>query len=464
MKSLVLFISFSVIINLNLFAQSPGNSLHFDGTADNVSAGLPSVFTNIAANDFTFETWVKPNGATTQRIFFAQFNSTNFASVLLNSSNTPYVYVSNGTSYGLNTTSSLTTGVWSHFAFTWQASAQTILIYINGVEVTTASGGTSSTGVDNAMSIGSKTDGTQNLNGELDEFRIWDYVRTDCEIMSSMNTEFTIAQTGLIAYYNFNEGVAGGSNTGVTSLPDFTTNYNGTLNNFALTGSTSNWLSSGAVINSQNQTGAISGSTEIVDSCAADYLWALNGTTYNTSGVYTETLTSVLNGCDSIVTLDLTLNSVDNSVTQSGFSLTADEITATYQWLDCDNSYSALSGETSQTFDAASDGNYAVEVTSNGCIDTSTCFVISGIGFNENNNLNTFSVSPNPSTGEIQISIPANFSTSVLTVHDVKGRILQSIAVNSDNIVHLDLPEASGIYFITWTSENKTDQIKVIRE
>ncbi|MBL7897935.1 MAG: T9SS type A sorting domain-containing protein [Crocinitomicaceae bacterium] len=464
MKSLLLSLSLFICCNLHLIAQSPINSLHFDGTGDYVSTGLPTVFNNISSNDFTVETWVKPNGTTTQRIFFAQFNSTNFASVLLNTSNTPYVYVSNGTSYGLNTTSSLTTGVWSHFAFTWQASTQTILIYINGVEITTASGGTSSTGVDNAMAIGSKTDGSQNLNGELDEFRIWDYARTECEIAASMNTEFTVAQTGLIAYYNFNEGVAGGTNAGVTTLPDFTTNYNGTLNNFALTGTTSNWLSSGAVITSQNQTGAISGSTEIVDTCAADYLWAVNSTTYNTTGIYTEILTSVINGCDSIVTLDLTLNSVDNGVTQSGFSLTADDITATYQWLDCDNSFSVLSGETSQTFDASTDGNYAVEVSSNGCVDTSTCFIISGIGFVENGNLNAFSVSPNPSSGQIQISLPANNENSVITIRDVEGRTLQTYSVISDHLIQLDLPETAGMYFIIWTSENKTEQLKVIRE
>jgi hypothetical protein len=47
--------------------------------------------------------------------------------------------------------------------------------------------------------------------------------------------------SGLVAYYLFNEGIAGGNNTGVTTADDVTSNHlAGTLTNFALTGSTGN--------------------------------------------------------------------------------------------------------------------------------------------------------------------------------------------------------------------------------
>jgi hypothetical protein len=54
---------------------------------------------------------------------------------------------------------------------------------------------------------------------------------------------------GLLSYYNFDEGTAGGNNAGITTLYDQTSNgNNGTLNNFALTGSTSNWVESYAMV------------------------------------------------------------------------------------------------------------------------------------------------------------------------------------------------------------------------
>ena len=58
-----------------------------------------------------------------------------------------------------------------------------------------------------------------------------------------MSNELIGNETGLVAYYNFNQGVAGGNNTAINSLTDKTSNaHNGTLNNFKLTGATSNWV------------------------------------------------------------------------------------------------------------------------------------------------------------------------------------------------------------------------------
>ena len=56
------------------------------------------------------------------------------------------------------------------------------------------------------------------------------------------------SSSGLVAYYNFDDGTAAGTNT-VTTLFDQTSNaYNGTLNNFALSGTVSNWVESYAMV------------------------------------------------------------------------------------------------------------------------------------------------------------------------------------------------------------------------
>ena len=463
MKNLFLIAALLTFSTTDISAQSPGNSLQFDGTGDYVTMNLPTVFSDIANNDFSVETWVKPNGSTTQRIFFAQFSAASFASILLNGSNQPYVYVSDGTTnYGLNLATGLTSGVWSHLAFTWEASTQQILIYVNGVLQTTGAGGSSSTGSSGIMTIGSKTDGTQNLNAELDEFRVWDIVLSQCQLQAGMNSEYTLSQTGLVAYYNFNQGVAAGSNAGVTSLPDFTTNYNGTLTNFALSGTSSNWLASLADITTVNQSSAILGSTETIVTCDFDYFWSANSTTYTTSGTYMTTLATVVNGCDSIVTLDLTFNTVNSGAAQSGFTLTADAVGASYQWLDCNNAYAEISAQTSQIFTPVSDGNYAVEVTENGCTDTSSCFTIAGIGWNENSQ-SGFSVYPNPTSGNVTVMIGKSESETILRIRNMEGKLVQEILLIDQNLVSLDLPEVSGIYFVEIISDTYSQVFKVTK-
>ena len=51
--------------------------------------------------------------------------------------------------------------------------------------------------------------------------------------------------------------------------------------------------------------------TQSEQSCG-NYVWPVNGTTYSASGVYSDTLTTVL-GCDSVVNLNLTINSSNTS-------------------------------------------------------------------------------------------------------------------------------------------------------
>ena len=105
-----------------------------------------------------------------------------------------------------------------------------------------------------------------------------------------------------------------------------------------------------------------------------------NGINYTSSGIYNQTLTN-LSGCDSVVTLDLGIISVDTSVSYviSSSTLTALAPNATYQWLDCNNNNTPIAGETNQNFSPTSNGNYAVEVTQNGCTAISNCYQINNL-------------------------------------------------------------------------------------
>ncbi len=506
MKTYMLLITFLSTLMVSIHAQTPGNSLHFDGTNDYVTTSLPTVFANTVANDFTVEAWIKPQGNDFARVLFAQFNATSFFSLTLSSTRQVFFYMNNST--GLVTGSTLTLGQWSHVACTWKASTQEAKIYINGILQTSSNGGSSSTGTNNMMAIGSRTDGNQYFNGELDELRIWSVARNQCEITRAMNAEFTITQPNLVAYYKFNKGVAGGTNPTINTLDDFTANHNGTLTNFALTGTTSNWMASGAIINQINP----GNSTDVISAC--DSIMWINGITYTTSNntanhiipltsgcdsiitlnltvnysaastdtqtacnsflwidgitytasnnTATHTLTTI-EGCDSLITLDLTINTVDVSVTVTDSVITANETGAAYQWLDCGNNFALLTGDTSQVFTATANGIYAVEVTKNGCTDTSVCITISTVGIKNNDFFEGVSCFPNPNQGVVNINL-GSLKDVTINVYSIQGRLLYR-ATNINSSIHtFEFDKVSGVYIIEVSSHGKRQFYRLVKQ
>jgi len=63
-----------------------------------------------------------------------------------------------------------------------------------------------------------------------------------------MNCELQSAETGIVAYYKFNQGFDSANNSSVTALTDAVGSNHGTLTNFALTSVTSNWKSGSTVV------------------------------------------------------------------------------------------------------------------------------------------------------------------------------------------------------------------------
>ena len=137
-------------------------------------------------------------------------------------------------------------GIWKHVAVTRTKSSGALKIYINGVlDNSGSSGNVSSLTAPTDIKIGKIQTSTNYFNGTLDDIRIWNFVRTQTEIQSSMNTELLGSESGLVAYYNCNQGISNAVNTGISTLNNETSllsTYNGTMSNFALSGQTSNWV------------------------------------------------------------------------------------------------------------------------------------------------------------------------------------------------------------------------------
>ena len=81
-----------------------------------------------------------------------------------------------------------------------------------------------------------------NVARTLDEFRIWNSALSQAEIVANQGISVA-GSTGLMLYYNFNDGTAGANNTGITSIADQSgNNRNGVFTNTALTGTVNNFV------------------------------------------------------------------------------------------------------------------------------------------------------------------------------------------------------------------------------
>jgi hypothetical protein len=197
------------------------------------------------------------------------------------------------------------------------------------------------------------------------------------------------------------------------------------------------------------------------------YTW-IDGDTYTASNntATFNIVSAAANGCDSLVTLDLTIKNVSDLTTStSGTTISSNNSSATYQWLDCDNNNSIISGETSASFIASTDGNYAVELTENGCIDTSACVAItSTVGILENNFGNEFKLYPNPTDGEFSIDLGMNYESSNVRLTDINGKLIQLNSYNNSQFLNLKLEEPAGVYLLVIESTEKKVVIRLVKE
>ena len=143
-----------------------------------------------------------------------------------------------------------------------------------------------------------------------------------------------------------------------------------------------------------------SNSIDVINSCNP-YTW-IDGNTYTASNFTASDTLINGSGCDSIVTLNLTITTINTSINQTGNTLTANANGATYQWLDCSNNFMPLVGETNQSFTPLLNGSYAVSISNGPCKDTSTCYSFTTLWL-EPMMSNTIAIFPNPSYGQLSI-------------------------------------------------------------
>ncbi|UAY53107.1 LamG-like jellyroll fold domain-containing protein [Ferruginibacter albus] len=177
---------------------------------------------------------------------------------------------------------------WYHVAGVMDYANHNTKLYLNGQLVDTKTNTQLPFSRNIATRIGTQpVQGDSAFDGKMDEIRIWNYPRSAAEIAANYNQCLTGNESGLVAYYHFNEAAGAVAHDITPNHKDITLDptiyWDKTIN-------------APLANNCDNPTfGTID--TTI---CTGTYLG------HNATGAYVDTLTNYL-GCDSIRTLNLTV-------------------------------------------------------------------------------------------------------------------------------------------------------------
>ncbi|MEX2595690.1 MAG: T9SS type A sorting domain-containing protein, partial [Salibacteraceae bacterium] len=206
-----------------------------------------------------------------------------------------------------------------------------------------------------------------------------------------------------------------------------------------------------------------SSGVDVVTSCDS-FTWINNVTYTSSTNLPTFTLINSL-GCDSLVTLDLTITQIDTAVFQSNDSLFAVQSGATYQWLNCDSSFQVISGATNQTFVAAINGNYACEISLNGCIDTTTCTSVVLTTLSEALYQKGIKIYPNPVGDFLSVEIGSLVQNANIRIRNVNGQLVYESSNLHEGNNQIDFSNwTKGVYFVRIIGDDFDWTVKIVKQ
>lgn len=201
----------------------------------------------------------------------------------------------------------------------------------------------------------------------------------------------------------------------------------------------------------------------IADSVCGSYLSPSGTYEWTSSGMYADTIPNAA-GCDSILTIDLTVYSIDNTVSPlSSTELVANLGGVSYQWIDCSSGL-AIPGETNQLFNASSSGAYAVIVTDNNCSDTSACFDIVLTSISDVQHTISFNLLPNPATDIATLSFNEHIPSFEVSIFNTLGQQVEKRRYANRQSTALDVSHLeTGIYIIHIIADEKIGSMKFLK-
>jgi len=200
-------------------------------------------------------------------------------------------------------------------------------------------------------------------------------------------------------------------------------------------------------------------SVDTIESCI-DYTW-IDSVNYSTSNNTSEFIyqNGASNGLDSIVFLYLTINSVNVSVTNNSPTLISNSTSGQYQWLDCNNNYTIIAEETNQSFTPQTNGEFAIQITENGCIDTSLCILIENIGIAKKSLIGQVKIYPNPTNEYVSIDFIEKVANVDLKIYSSAGEMISTFNFKDTQKTNFRINQPPGTYILELTIKHSNNKI-----
>jgi hypothetical protein len=201
---------------------------------------------------------------------------------------------------------------------------------------------------------------------------------------------------------------------------------------------------------------------------ATAYQWTggvANGAPFapGTTATYTVTGTTA-NGCAGTdqVTVYVNATPVATATQVGDVTITATPGSYNYQWINCATG-TAVPNASFATFNALANGTYAVIVsTPQGCSDQSDCITIDAVSVEQLAEI-AMSVQPNPTAGEVSISMPTDLSAKA-QVFDAQGKlVIHQTNVSNGSTLNL-MNMTTGVYMIRITAADSVQTFRVVKQ
>lgn len=215
----------SISISVTWGTGKAGNDLSLDGQTGYME--VPNS-TSLSSPDtaITIEAWVKPINQYYNTVlskgsynYLLEFTGGLYPGIILNGVS----FDSTAPNYWgrLMISQSVLANQWTHVAVTYSQSTG-VKIYYGSQLVYEGYGNGEILAGTFPLRIGARVDSnyTEYFNGQIDDVRIWNIVRSQSDIAQNMTKELTGTEYGLIAYYKFDESI------GSTVIHDATSNHN----------------------------------------------------------------------------------------------------------------------------------------------------------------------------------------------------------------------------------------------
>ena len=299
-----LFSTFSLVM-----AQSNDIALDFDGVDDYVETSYYGVLDSGAR---TLEAWINTsknydgNQGYKQGVIanYGDFSTSNRWTLNIYRKNSLRIEVQGN---GLSGNIALNDGNWHHVAVTYDPKdTLDYRLYVDG-KLDTAGNLTvpTNTAKNHPLIVGMRIDGINYFEGQIDEVRMYNYALSPTELNAYISKEYCSNPKGLVAYYKLNEGNPRSNNSSNKQADDYSGNYkHGDLKNFALSGTTSNWVDGAGLKGGPSMERVKFFDCVSVTSPSKKYVWTRDGT-------FRDTLTNVY-GCDSVILASVNIGNDSN--------------------------------------------------------------------------------------------------------------------------------------------------------